>query len=185
MNTKRIGILLASVFSIVCLLFLITQCNRKTVAAQNRVTQSGQWGTLQKGTKLKITKKTFLTSSQAEKEYGNDFKQCMEQDTADYHVIVIDGSVKNTGTSLQTVPLFQLYLENSYYSNGISQDIQPFLHDASLEVKLKKGETKKFQIGYIIYKTQFSPDSWPNIQKDHWKLVGEHYPYKRIWNLNF
>ncbi len=185
MKTKIAAILLTIVLSIVCLSYLIIQCNYKTVSAQDRITRSGQWGTLQKGIKLKITKKTFLTSSQAEKTYGNDFKQCMEQDTADYHVIVIDGSVKNTGTSLQTVPLFQLYLENSYYSNGISQDIQPFLHDASLEVKLKKGEIKKFQIGYIIYKTQFSPDSWPNIQKDHWKLIGEHYPYKRIWNLNF
>lgn len=185
MKTKRIGILLASVCSLVCLLFLIIQCNRKTVAAQNRVTQSGQWGTLQKGIKLKITKKTFLTSSQAEKTYGNDFKQTMAQDQTDYRVILVDGAIRNTSSSSQKIQLFQLYLENRYYSNGISQDIQPYLHDANLEVELKKGETKHFQIGYIIYKPQFSPSNWETIQLDHWMLVGEHYPYKRIWNLNF
>lgn len=163
---------------------LIIRCNEKTPEAEEIKTRMGEWGRLTDDVLIRFKDVKIMTSQQAEGKYGSRLTENVDSDGVDYMTFVVSGEAENTGSKRRDAYLYDLYLENDYYSNGIAQDIQSLLDTPDVTLKLDKNETRDFCIGYIIYKNQFRPAVWKHIKNMDWRLVGEHYPKKRIFELD-
>ncbi len=137
---------------------------------------------LQEGVALKLEKAKIYDNQEAMQKFG----QSLEDEMADgiaCRVVQLDVTLKNETKQEQWVDLYQLYLEDQSYANGIAADLQTKTDTPELEVTLNGEEEKEASLCYLLYENQFTKKKWKKMKTEDFWLARETYPEKYIWML--
>ncbi|MBQ8489723.1 MAG: hypothetical protein IJ535_08055 [Pseudobutyrivibrio sp.] len=131
---------------------------------------------------LKINGGKILDKEQAIEEFGKGIIKDLDG-TVDFRLIEVNATIKNTSDTNTVVYIYDLYIENLTYANGIAAEIQKLTDTYRLDIDLKAKEEKQVKLCYVVYKNQFKKRDWNKMNlKDFW-ITGEYYPVKKRWYL--
>ena len=131
---------------------------------------------------LTITDATIYDSISALDKYGDTILEGKDE-SIDYKVIEVEALVESTSNQLNTIYLYDLYLENDVYANGIAAEVQINSDTPKLDVDLQPLESKKVTLCYIVYENQFNKMYWDTFSLNDFWVSGDSYPIKNRWML--
>ncbi|WP_294239346.1 hypothetical protein [Pseudobutyrivibrio sp.] len=178
---KFIGIV---AFIIIFGLFIINviKVNKRCPQVVYKDIEIGETSSWTEELELTINGARLFSSEEAVVRYGDGILSDMV-DGIDFKVVEVDATVTNK-TDLPIIGyLYDLYMENLVFANGIAAEIQMNTDTDRLDIQLNPKEYKNVILCYVIYDNQFSNKDWDSISTKSFWLAGEHYPVKKRWHF--
>lgn len=132
---------------------------------------------------LTVEKTEVYHQEEAIEKYGDDIVDEYDDGDVPFRVIEVQVLLNNRDESMQEVYLYDLYIENRVYSNGIPEEVQYNTEDDELVWDIQPGESCEVKLCYKVFDDQVGlseDDEFP--VEDFW-LSGKHYPVKNRWRL--
>lgn len=142
----------------------------------------GESGLFTEQTELVINNAKIYSSEEVGKKYGEAVLNELGTEV-NFKCIEVDATIKDVSGMDSVVYLYDLYLENSIYSNGISGELQLLTDTSQLDIDLSANEERDVTLCYILYENQFSDSEWSELSPEKFFIAGEHYPVKTRWWL--
>ncbi len=173
-----------AVFAIIFVLFIIkvAEVNKKYPQVVYKDIEVGETSAWTEELELTINGARVFSSKEAVDRYGNTILNDMV-DGIDFKVVEVDATVTNKADSNAIGYLYDLYMENLVFANGIAAEIQINTDTDKLDVDLNPKEYKDVTLCYVIYDTQFNDKEWDEIGTKSFWISGSHYPVKKRWHF--
>ena len=143
----------------------------------------GQTAQLISGIDMQVVSAQWNSKEEAAQLYGEDFSQAMEED-CNYRTVAVTVELSNTTSEEINVSLYNIYLENNIYCNGLAPEVFFRIgNNQAMDISIASNEKQEVMLGYVVYELQFTKAQWNNMPDSTFYLADERYPIKRRWEI--
>lgn len=180
---KNVVILLAIVVVAVILGIEIKQINEAYPQVRFVDVERDGEAEVQPGVNMRILAAAMFSMEESQMRYGKKFVEEIG-DNYLYRTIEVSVCLENKTDDAQSVALYDIYLEQEDYCNGLAPEVFYGIGNESDYVTIEAGEELKVTLGYLIYKKQFRDNEWNSMTVEDFWIVRQRYPEKIKWRLS-
>ncbi len=185
-NNKKLGIsvvvLLAVVVAIVLLGIEIKQINEAYPQVRFVDVERNAVADVQMGVNMNIVDAAMFSMAEAQMRYGEDFVEEIGQ-SYPYRTIEVTVRLENKTDDVQGVALYDIYLEQEDYCNGLAPEVFFGIGNETDYVTIEAGGELEVTLGYLIYKKQFRANEWNSMMVEDFWIVRQRYLEKIKWKI--
>ena len=137
---------------------------------------------VQPGVNMNIVDTTMFSMEEAQRRYGEDFVEEIGHDYS-YRTIEVIVRLENKSDDVQGVALYDIYLEQEDYCNGLAPEVFFGIGNETDYVTIEAGEELEVTLGYLIYKRQFRANEWNSMMVEDFWIVRQRYLEKIRWKM--
>ena len=137
---------------------------------------------VQPGVNMSIVDASMFSIEEAEVRYGDNFVEEIGQNYS-YRTIEVTVRLENKSDEAQGMALYELYLEQEDYCNGLAPEVFFEIGNETDYVTIEAGGELEVTLGYLIYKKQFRVNEWDSMVVEDFWIARQRYPEKIKWKI--